>query len=86
MSAASRPRSRPLNAFLREQLYAALAQPIGVVLQCSDPDLARARLYAERTRAADPALAGLQIRRWRDSEGGNLVIVNSTVQLQGTPE
>jgi hypothetical protein len=66
---------------LTHLLYQALGEPIGLVLQVSDPSRVRQRLYAARTAAQDPDLAGLQIRQWiPDAEGrGNLVIVKSRV-------
>ena len=54
-------------------LYQALGEPIGLLLQCSNPGMARQRLYQARVQAADPALAGLQIRM-SPFPDGNLVI------------
>lgn len=42
-------------------LYQALSHPVGLALHVSDFDLARARLYAARRKANDPALAQIRI-------------------------
>lgn len=62
-------------------LYSALAEPIGLLVQCSDLERAKQRLYQARTKLADPALAGLQFRT-SPFPGGNLVICKSTVLAQ----
>ena len=64
----------PDDLALREILYLALAEPIGLLLRSNDPARARAQLYAERKRSGDPDLAGLQIRS-SPLEDGELVIV-----------
>lgn len=67
-------------------LYQALAEPIGLMLQASDRQLARQRLYAARAKLQDPALALLQFRFWpQDGEAvGNLVICRGgQLQIQG---
>ena len=63
-------------------LYQALGEPIGLLLQCSNPGLARQRLYAARASARDPALGGLQIRMSPFPEG-NLVICKGQTPLPG---
>lgn len=56
-------------------LYQAFAEPIGLLLTCSDAGKARQALYAARRASADEALDCLQIRMWPD---GGLVIVRGT--------
>jgi hypothetical protein len=58
-------------------LYAALAEPIGLLLATNDRERARQRLYTARRNAADPALDCLQIRM-SPFEDGDLVIVHSS--------
>ena len=66
----------PAKPELAELLYSALAAPVGILCQASDPALARQRLYAARKGLGDPALDCLQIRLVQ-AEGldGNLAIV-----------
>lgn len=45
-----------------EYLYQALASKWGIVVAFSDVTLGRARLYADRKKAADPDLSCLQFR------------------------
>ncbi len=56
-------------------LYLALAEPIGLILQCGQGERERARqaLYQARTKACDAALAGLQIRISPFGEGDLVV-------------
>lgn len=54
-------------------LEAAVAEPIGLVLMCSDPTKARMALYATRKAVNDPEFNRLQFRMW-PYEDGNLVI------------
>ena len=42
-------------------LYEALASPLGIVVQTTDPERTRMALYAERRKRADPALSALAI-------------------------
>lgn len=55
---------------LQQILYAALAEPIGLVIRTSDVHRARQRLYEARMRAGDPILSRLQFRfaPWGKSE------------------
>lgn len=46
----------------QELLYQALASPLGLLLQSSDPEKCRQRLYAARRAASDQALDLLQFR------------------------
>lgn len=66
---------------LRLILYAALAEPIGLLVQVSDFDRARQGFYRARAEARDPDLAQLQFRASPGLEGGNLVIVKQKIQL-----
>ena len=72
--------SRQSYDFLIPLLYQALAEPIGLLLQVSDPELLRARLYAARKKTQDQDLQGLQIRS-SPFEEGNLLIVNRKIEL-----
>lgn len=65
-------------------LYSAVAEPIGLLLQASDPARLRQQLYAARAVLADPALAELQFRIWPGQEA-NLALVKSTIQLGQRP-
>jgi hypothetical protein len=58
-------------------LYQALAEPIGLVLEVSDPGRFKQQLYQARAKSCDPELAGLQFRMWPEAEGGNFVIVKA---------
>lgn len=66
---------------LTHLLYQALGESIGLLIQASDCQRVRQRLYAARTASGDESLRGLQIRQWNAPEGeeGNLVIVNSRI-------
>ena len=64
-------------------LYQALAEPIGLLLQCPDWAKARQALYRARAEAKDPSLAALQFRASPGLVGGNLIIVNQKIQLGG---
>jgi hypothetical protein len=57
-----------------EILYIALGEPIGLLIKTNDLNGARARFYAARKLAQDPALAVLQMRA-SPVEGGELVII-----------
>lgn len=50
------------QSLLASILESAMAQPIGLLLRCSDPIAARAALYRARTKAGNPAMSQLQIR------------------------
>ena len=67
---------------LRPLLYQALGSPIGLLLRTSDFARARQRLYQARVAAADQDLACLQFRASPGIEGGDLIIVKETVQVQ----
>jgi len=58
----------------REILYLALAEPIGLLVGTNDVAAARARFYAARRLAQDPALAVLQVRA-SPVAGGELVMI-----------
>lgn len=60
-------------------LYQALAQPIGLLVECSDWNKARQQFYRARTEAKDPELAQLQFRASPGIEGGNLIIVKQRI-------
>lgn len=70
-----------LQAQLKAILYQALAEPIGLLLHCSDWAKARQGLYRARAEAADPALATLQFRASPGIAGGNLIIIKQKVEL-----
>lgn len=57
-----------------EILYLALGEPIGLLISTNDVAAARARFYAARRLAGDPALSVLQCRA-SPIEGGELVII-----------
>lgn len=61
-----------------EILYIALGEPIGLLIHTNDLNGARARFYAARKLAQDPALAVLQFRA-SPVEGGELVIIRGPV-------
>lgn len=67
---------------LASLLYSALAEPIGLLCE-AEPDfaIARARLYATRSKLGDPELDQLQFRAspWPE---GNLVIVKSKIEVR----
>jgi len=44
-----------------EHLYAALASPLGIILETDDIERLRQRLYAVRKSLADPALDNLSL-------------------------
>lgn len=46
----------------KEALYDALHAPIGIILQCENPDQVRQALYRARREAMDEGLAALQIK------------------------
>jgi hypothetical protein len=66
-------------------MYAAAVEPIGLLLQVSDPTRAKQRLYQARAKAGDEALAGLQIRTVGLPDG-NLAICHREVQIGGTDD
>lgn len=70
----------PTRKQLLELLYAALAQPIGLVLHTSDTEQARQALYRARTRASDPALDVLQFKVGVCTDG-DLTIYKRKVEL-----
>lgn len=59
-----------------EIMYQALAEPIGLLVQTNDLNGARARFYAARKLAGDPALSVLQFRA-SPVPGGELVIIRA---------
>lgn len=67
---------------LRELLYQALREDIGVLIQVSDFARARQALYRARADAGDPALAQLQFRTSPGLPGGNLIIVKERVRVR----
>ena len=73
--------SLPVEA---ELLYLALAEPIGLLIQCDDFEALRTRLYKVKHTLADPALAILQFRQ-SPIEGGNLIITKYQVMPKGRP-
>ena len=62
-------------------LYAALAEPVGLLLEVSDFDQARQALYRARAEAKDEDLNQLQFRASPGLSGGNLIIVKQKIQL-----
>lgn len=70
---------------LRLFLYAAMSSQIGLLLQTSDTARARQLLYRARVEAADPDLKVLQFRT-SPVEGGDLIIVKETVQVESQPD
>ncbi len=65
---------RGVIAEATEILYIALGEPVGLLIRTNDLNGARARFYAARRLAMDPALAVLQLRA-SPVEGGELVII-----------
>lgn len=65
----------------KELLYAAMREPIGILVQTSDFARARQALYRARTETGDPALSVLQFRTSPGLAGGNLIIVKETVNI-----
>jgi hypothetical protein len=59
-------------------LYAALLEPIGLLLDTPEPHRARQALYAVRRSLGDATLSSLQFRA-SPIEGGTLVITKSMV-------
>jgi hypothetical protein len=66
------------SAEAQQILYLALAEPIGLLLATSDSAKAKTRLYSERAKLKDPALAVLQFRT-SPIDGGNLVVTKEKV-------
>ena len=64
-----------------EVLYAALAEPIGLVLRTSDTKRVRQHLYAARRAACDPALEILSIRISPFPEGDLVIVRTGPVAL-----
>jgi hypothetical protein len=62
-------------------LYQALAEPIGLAIQTSDPNRLRMQLYNARAKARDPDLAILQFRL-SPFEGCDLVIVKTRPEFK----
>lgn len=74
---------RQVSAQYEQVLYLALAQPIGLAIQCgSDFAAARARLYTARAALNDPALRELQFRP-SPFPDANLLIVKRRVAPKG---
>ena len=69
---------------LLQILSTALSEPIGLLLQTSDPARARAALYKARTDSGDPRLAILQIRM-SPFPDGDLVICHPSRPTPSTP-
>lgn len=72
-------------------LAQASAEPIGLLLQVSDFNRARAALYQARAKATVQGhdFSQLQFRASPGLEGGNLIIINQRIQLpaiQGDPQ
>lgn len=65
-------------------IYQALAQPIGLLINCDDFEAFRTRLYKVKSTLADPALQALQFRR-SNIEGGNMLIVKLRIDLDARP-
>lgn len=72
----------PTVAELQQLLYAALGEPIGLVLTTSDAVRARQRLYAARKAAGDPALARLQIRISPLGEGEEELVITKGAEAR----
>lgn len=74
----------PLQSQLTSLLYAALNEPIGLLIGATDTQRAKAKLYQARLKAKDPKLAELQV--WDSPvDGGQLVIVKVVKGKAGTP-
>lgn len=65
----------PPRQDLRDMLYQALAEPVGLLLSSPDPAKARQLLYANRTAIGDPELGRLQFRLVDLGEGPQIAIV-----------
>ena len=72
---------QPSDQELVEVLYQAKAAPAGLLLQASNPQRARAKLYQCRAKLGDPALARLQFRLCNLPEG-NLAITKGQQQQE----
>ena len=59
---------------VRELLYRALAEPVGLLLHSEDPNRARTLIYQTRAAIQDPDLARLQVRLVTLGDG-NIAIV-----------
>ena len=66
-------------------LQRALAEPVGLLLQASDFNLARARLYKARAEALDPAMSRLQFRSSPFPEGNLVICKGGTAPEDTTP-
>lgn len=64
-----------LREDLRELLYRALAEPVGLLLHSADPSRARTMIYQTRAAIGDPELARLQVRLVADMPDGNIALV-----------
>lgn len=63
---------------MRELLYQALASDLGIVVETNDVERTRAKLYAARREANDPALEILSFTPSRTSPETQLWIVKRT--------
>ena len=70
---------------MKEILYSAMREDIGLLLQVSDFPRARQALYRARADAEDAGLAILQFRASPGIAGGNMIIVKERVQVQVSP-
>jgi len=64
---------------LREIMYRALAEPIGLLIRTDDPERAKSQLYS--ARVGEPALARLQVRP-SPLPDGDLIIVKNDKPLE----
>jgi hypothetical protein len=58
----------PSTEEIVELLYGALAEPVGVLLQCNDPVRARAKIYAVRRGLMDAELNALRFVVWPEGQ------------------
>ena len=63
----------PSRRELQSLMFQALAEPIGLLLLASDPQLARERLH--QAKIGQPELKEIQIRLVRIGDEGNVVLV-----------
>ncbi len=83
------PRTVPKQS-LASMLYAALSQPVGLLIRANDSTKAIAQLNNIRREAADPALGILEFRKDTHGPGTISIVkvvppkrVNSTVEAEG---
>lgn len=69
---------------LLEYWYAALAEPVGVVLRTDDRDRLRAKLYAARREAVDEKLSSLSIIFSPTAEDEVWIMHNASEKGSGT--